>query len=824
MKDFFSQKFSQDAQQSLNMAQNFAAESRLMAIGTEHILVGVLSIRETLASELLQDSGVTLEKIHLILRFPNATEMTTSEGMTDNARRALQQAMLIAKEYNHPFVEPEHILLALIVDQSSAAYRLLRNLGINPERLRQQLERLFSQSVISTLTPEPAMTATRRRSSTPALNYFATDLVQLASEGKLDSVIGRDIEITRVIQVLNRRTKNNPVLLGEPGVGKTAIVEGLAQRIVKGDIPSNLSNKRILSLDLALMVAGTKYRGEFEERIKKVIEEVKRDKNIILFVDELHTIVGAGSAEGSMDAANILKPPLSRGELWMIGATTLDEYRKHIEKDAALERRLQPIEVPEPSVLETIEILKGIKNHYEKHHNVTISDDSIITAAQLAKKYIQDRFLPDKAIDLIDEAASASRIKANKVLKDTEYKKIEDKLRKVLDSKEKMVREQNFEEAVSLREEELRLRKSLSETNISKGSVINIMPEDIARVVAMWTGVPVTRLLKEESKRYINLDKIIKSRIIGQDEAVEAVAKSIKRSRTGISNPKRPLGSFIFMGPTGVGKTELAKVLASEVFEREDALIKIDMSEFMERHNVSRLIGAPPGYVGYEESGKLTEAIRRHPYSVVLLDEIEKAHSEVFNLLLQILEDGYLTDAKGKKIDFTHTIIIMTSNIGMEALSRQAEIGFRAKVGQDKKAAMEKYDQMKDKILGELKNKFRPEFLNRVDKVIVFKPLDKDDINQIVQLQINDLVERLKEQKIQLEVDEKAKLFIAKAGYDPENGARPIRRAIQTMIEDQLAEGILDGRFSSGSTIVVTQIGDSVLLQAKKKIRKLIRL
>jgi len=815
-------KFNNEAKKALVSAQKEARRMGSAYIGTEHLLLGILMQKESIAAEVLNNFGVRLEKLYLVLEIAmrNLKEIKTKAGLSEAAQKSIEMAVDLARRYNYSYIGTEHLLLALLSQKDSSASFLIRTLKIDPKIIKEQLENLLSQSGSGENLGEEPLSApgepifggsepvlgglkTRFGTKTPALNYFSTDLTKMAAEGKLDPVIGREKEIERLIQILNRRTKNNPVLIGDPGVGKTAIVEGLALRIVNSEVPDNLLNKRILALDLAGMIAGTKYRGEFEERIKKVIEEVKKDKNIILFIDELHTVVGAGAAEGAMDAANILKPALSRGEIRCIGATTADEYRKYIEKDSALERRFQPILVRENTVEETIEILKGLKKNYEDFHKVELTDEAIIAAAKLSKRYIPDRFLPDKAIDLIDEASS--RIKLKKSVSSPQIKSLQAKLKEIIKEKEKAVEAQMFEQAALLRDQELSLKEEIMK---SKGEGTEKRPKiyasDIAEVVSLQTGIPVTKLVEAESKVFLNLDKLLKTRIVGQDEAVEAVANSLKRSRVGISNPNRPIGSFIFLGPTGVGKTELAKVLAEKVFEAEENLIKIDMSEFMEKHNVSRLVGAPPGYVGYEESGKLTEAVRRKPYSVILLDEIEKAHPDVFNMLLQIMEDGYLTDAKGKKVDFRNTIIIMTSNIGVADLNRQARIGFQAETKNEKEKAEREYQEIKERISERLKDYFKPEFLNRVDKVVIFKPLDKKSIRAIVDLQINDLVERLKEKKITLKFQKSAKEALAELGFDPENGARPLRRVIQNMIEDPLAEGILEGRFKEGETIIIT--------------------
>ncbi|RLC35891.1 ATP-dependent Clp protease ATP-binding subunit ClpC [candidate division Kazan bacterium] len=653
------------------------------------------------------------------------------------------------------------------------------------------------------------------QSSTPILDQFSVDITKMAKEGQIDPVIGRDTEISRMIQILNRRTKNNPVLVGDPGIGKTAIVEGLALRIVNRNVPENLQDKRLMALSPSALVAGTKYRGEFEDRVNQIVEEVSKTKDVILFIDELHTLVGAGSAEGSLDAANILKPALARGNLQMIGATTLDEYRKHIEKDAALERRFQPISVDEPTPEDTIKIIKGVRQNYENHHQVIISDKSIEAAVNLSVRYINDRFLPDKAIDLIDEAASMVRIAAG--LAAPHVKQEKEELEKIVALKEEAIDRQDFEEAAKLRAQELRMRKKIEaihkkHSKKQKDGWPKLEAKDIAKVVSQWTNIPVGNLAAKEIEQLADLEKILQQRVVGQEEAIEAVASAIKRSRVDIGSPDRPMGSFLFLGPTGVGKTELAKVLAEEVFKDKDALIKIDMSEFMERHAVSRLVGAPPGYVGYEESGKLTESVRRKPYSVVLLDEVEKAHPEVMNVLLQILEDGFLTDAKGRRVSFKNTIVILTSNLGTEVLNKQAVMGFSKG-----STAMGDYDKIKDQVLAEVKKAFRPELLNRFDKIIVFKPLGPKEIRKIVDLQLQDLIKRVNKQKIKLDVTDDAKEFLAKRGFDPELGARPVRRLIQTSIENPLAEGILSKEFNKGNTIKIGQAGDKIDSMVSKK-------
>ena len=688
---------------------------------------------------------------------------------------------------------------------------ILSKLGVSPVQIQNQIDILLSSEPIGPSFQDTSFFGGNnhqlgkkpgRLSKHPYLDKFGHDLTKEAKKGKLDPVIGRSREIARVISILNRRIKNNPILIGEPGVGKTAIIEGLAQKIINEEVPEMLLGKKVITLDLPAMVAGTKYRGEFEDRLKKVVEEVKKAGNIILFIDEFHTIVGAGAAEGAIDAANILKPSLAKGDLHVIGATTLGEYQKYVEKDPALERRFQPVIVKELTVEETIEVLRGIRKLYEVHHKITITDEAIEAAAKLSARYLTDRFLPDKAIDLIDEASSNLRVLNGDMPKNIKDKQRE--LKKILEEKEDAVFNQEYEKAAKLKIKEMRLKEEVDDYEKSHTEKLEkelkVTPHEIAQVISSMTGIPATKMVKKETESLIDLEKRLSEKIIGQSEAVSEVAKYVKRSRTGISDQKRPNGSFIFMGPTGVGKTELAKVLSEEVFDNEHALIKVDMSEFMEKHNVSRLVGAPAGYVGYEEGGKLTEAVRHNPYSLILLDEIEKAHPDVFNMLLQILEDGYLTDAKGRKVDFRNTIIIMTSNVGMDKLNKQAEVGFSATSSEQEKIN-EKYENMKKEVTRDLKDKFRPEFLNRVDKIIVFKPLNQKDIKKIVALNLGQLAKRLLDQKITLKFSKKVEDFIALEGYDPENGARPIRRAIQNLIEDPLAEGMLLDNYVEGDTL-----------------------
>ncbi|MCL6627430.1 MAG: ATP-dependent Clp protease ATP-binding subunit, partial [Alicyclobacillus shizuokensis] len=688
------------------------------------------------------------------------------------------------------YVGTEHILLGLIREGEGVAARVLANLGVSLNKARQQVLQLLGGDVVDGGPDKDA-------AGTPTLDSLARDLTQMARDGKLDPVIGRNQEIERVIQVLSRRTKNNPVLIGEPGVGKTAIAEGLAERIVAGEIPETLRNKRVMVLDMGTVVAGTKYRGEFEDRLKKIMEEIRQAGNVILFIDELHTLIGAGGAEGAIDASNILKPALARGELQCIGATTLDEYRKHIEKDAALERRFQPIMVDQPTPEEAVQILHGLRDRYEAHHRVKITDEALEAAVKLSDRYITDRFLPDKAIDLIDEAASRVRLRTRTA--PPNLKELEQKLERVRNEKDAAVQSQEFEKAAALRDQEQKLKQELEERKeewkrAQSDHDVRVTAEDIAYIVSSWTGIPVKQLAQEESERLMNLEQILHDRVVGQEEAVTAVARAIRRARAGLKDPKRPIGSFVFLGPTGVGKTELARALDEAMFGDEDAMIRIDMSEFMERHSTARLVGAPPGYVGYEEGGQLTEKVRRKPYSVVLLDEVEKAHPEVFNILLQVLDDGRLTDGKGRTVDFRNTVIIMTSNVGAEMIRKGGTLGFKPDTAHE-------YQDMKDKVMDELKRTFRPEFLNRIDEIIVFHPLDEAQIARIVELMVRDLQKRLQEQDIEFTLTDAAKQFLAKEGFDPQYGARPLKRAIQRHIEDRLSEALLSGEVKRGDRV-----------------------
>ena len=757
----------------------------------------------------MSNLGVELQKVRSAVEFiiGRGDRMVIGDiSLTPRAKKVIERAVEEARRLNHNYIGTEHLLLGLVREGEGIAAGVLESLGVNLEKVRTQVIQVVSQST----TTAPA--EGKQQSKTPTIDQMGQDLTALARAGKIDPIIGRDKEIERVIQILSRRNKNNPALIGEPGVGKTAIAEGLARRIVAGDVPDTLMNKRLVTLDIGSLVAGTKYRGEFEERLKKVVEEIKQSGDCMLFIDELHTLVGAGAAEGAVDAANILKPSLSRGELQVIGATTLDEYRKYIERDKALERRFQPVQVRETTVEETIEILKGIRANYEQHHRVTITDDALKCASEMAGRYISDRFLPDKAIDLIDEASS--RVRIQRATAPNSLKEAMRELDAVLKEKEASIEAQKYEEAAALRDREAEVREKVQrlETGFHKQEDIArpiVGEDDIAQVVSMWTGIPVMRIAQEESERLLQMEDNLHKHIVSQYEAVEAVAKAVRRARAGLKDPKRPIGSFIFLGPTGVGKTLLARKLAEFMFGSEDAMIRLDMSEYMERHSVARLTGAPPGYVGYEEGGQLTEAVRRRSYAVILLDEIEKAHPEVFNILLQIMEDGRLTDAKGRTVDFRNTIIIMSGNVGAQMIKREAQIGFRT-LGNDERSEQQAYERMREKVLGEVKNVFRPEFLNRVDMVVVFRALALKDVLQIVELELNRVRKQLKEQSLTLEVSPEAMELLGTKGYDPDFGARPLRRVIQNTIEDELADRLLRGELKGGGAVAVTSEGGEI--------------
>ena len=797
-------KFTDRARKVLTLAQDEAQRFNHNYIGTEHLLLGLVREGEGVAARVLENMNVELAKVRTAVEFiigRGDRPVVGEVGLTPRAKRVIELAIDEARRLGHNYIGTEHLLLGLVREGEGIAAGVLESLGVNLDKVRHEVIRVLSQS--SSAGPAPEV---KRASKTPTVDQLGINLTDAARAGKLDPVIGREKEIERVIQILSRRTKNNPALIGEPGVGKTAIAEGLAHRIVAGDVPETLLNKRVLTLDIGSLVAGTKYRGEFEERLKKIIEELRNTNDAILFIDELHTLVGAGAAEGAIDAANILKPPLARGELQCIGATTLDEYRKYIERDAALERRFQPVMVEEPTLEQSVEILMGIRERYEQHHKVTITDEAVKAAVDLSVRYITSRHLPDKAIDLIDEAAS--RVRLRHATAPPALREAQKDLARVSKEKDAAINNQEYEEAAALREAEATARETVETLRAEWQSEVSgdrpkVDEEEIAQIVAMWTGIPVTRIAQEESQRLLNMEEALHGRVIGQEEAIGIVSKAVRRARAGLKDPKRPIGSFIFLGPTGVGKTELAKALAEFMFGSEDALIKIDMSEFMERHNVSRLVGAPPGYVGFDEGGQLTEAVRRKNYCVILLDEVEKAHPEVFNILLQILEDGQLSDAKGRRVDFRNAIIIMTSNLGAKQLQTNSSLGFRSMGETDLARAEISHELMKEKVAAELKQNFRPEFLNRIDATVVFRSLTVQEITQIVDLMLTRVSDQLRAQQMQLEVTQAAKEHIIKLGYDVAYGARPLRRVIQNMIEDVLAEHLLLGKYEPGSTIVV---------------------
>ena len=797
-------KFTDRARKVLTLAQDEAQRFNHNYIGTEHLLLGLVREGEGVAARVLENMNVELAKVRTAVEFiigRGDRPVVGEVGLTPRAKRVIELAIDEARRLGHNYIGTEHLLLGLVREGEGIAAGVLESLGVNLDKVRHEVIRVLSQSSSAGPAQE-----TKRASKTPTVDALGINLTEAARLDKLDPVIGREKEIERVIQILGRKTKNNPALIGEPGVGKTAIAEGLAHRIVAGDVPDILLNKRVLTLDIGSLVAGTKYRGEFEERLKKIIEELRNTNDAILFIDELHTLVGAGAAEGAIDAANILKPPLSRGELQCIGATTLDEYRKYIEKDAALERRFQPVMVEEPTLEQTIEILLGIRERYEQHHKVKITDEAVKAAADLSIRYITDRHLPDKAIDLIDEASSRVRLRHSSA--PPELRSAQKALDKITKEKDAAINAQEYEQAATLREAEAASRETVDRLRAEwqasvSGDAPKVDEEEIAQVVAMWTGIPVARIAQEESERLLKMEEVLHHRLIGQEEAIETVSRAVRRARAGLKDPKRPIGSFIFLGPTGVGKTELAKALAEFMFGSEDTLIKIDMSEFMERHNVSRLVGAPPGYVGFDEGGQLTEAVRRKSYAVILLDEIEKAHAEVFNILLQILEDGHLTDAKGRRVDFRNTIIIMTSNLGAAKIQTNSSLGFRQQGDTVETRAAASYDLMKEKVQAELKTAFRPEFLNRIDATVVFRSLTVEEITKIVDLMLKRVWDQLKAQGLDLEITRAAKEHIIRLGYDQAYGARPLRRTIQNLIEDPLAEHLLLGRYHPGDLILV---------------------
>jgi ATP-dependent Clp protease ATP-binding subunit ClpC len=811
-------KFTERARKVLQLAQEEAQRFNHNYIGTEHLLLGLVREGEGVAAKVLGNLGVELNKVRSAVEFiigRGDRTVAGDIGLTPRAKKVIELSVDEARRLNHHYIGTEHLLLGLVREGEGIAAGVLESLGVSLDKVRSQVIYVLNQSAAYSQEGQGAPHG--KSSKTPVIDQLGMDLTAAARAGKLDPVIGRFKEIERVVQILSRRTKNNPALIGEPGVGKTAIVEGLAQRIASGDVPETLMGKRLLTLDIGSLVAGTKYRGEFEERLKKIIEEVKNSGNCVLFIDELHTLVGAGAAEGAVDAANILKPSLARGELQTIGATTLDEFRKYIERDAALERRFQPVLVEEPSIEDTIEILKGIKERYEQHHRLEISDEAIKAAAELGSRYVPDRFMPDKAIDLVDEAAS--RVRMQRASAPPSLKEVMRSLESVQNEKESAIAAQQYELAAEYRDREAQLRSKLEhleqgwQAEQGKDKPV-VTAEDIAQVVAMWTGIPVMQIAEEESTRLLKMEDALRERVKGQDEAILTVAKAVRRARAGLGDPRRPNGAFIFLGPTGVGKTELVRALAEFMFGTEETMVKIDMSEFMERHSVARLVGAPPGYIGYEEGGQLTEAVRRKPYSVVLLDEIEKAHPEVFNILLQIMDDGRLTDAKGRKVDFRNTIIIMTSNAGAELIRRETGLGFHKSESQQ--SSQEQYDKMKDKVLTEMRKLFRPEFLNRIDATVVFRALGRDQIRAIVDLMLSRTQKQLTEQRLVMEATDAAKDLLMEKGFDAVFGARPMRRAIQNLIEDPLAEGLLHGRFQPGDIVLVDRGGDDLTLETKQ--------
>ena len=800
------QRFTDDAQRVLSFAQEAALELGHDYVGTEHVLIGLTKVKNGVAAKALEELGIVTEDIFEAVedQVGRGNKKATSIYMTPRVKHVLELAAQVANRMNHNYVGTEHILLGLLSDGGGVAVGILRAMNIRTDDIVEAIRHILGSS---TNGNHSGQEGANNNGDLGELTDFATDLNESAKQGKIDPVIGRDTEIQRVIQILSRRTKNNPVLIGEPGVGKTAIAEGLAQRIVNGNVPEILRNKRIISLSISSMLAGAKYRGEFEERLKKAIDEVQQHKDMIIFIDEIHTLVGAGATEGAMDAANILKPALARGEFQVIGATTLDEYKKHIEKDAALERRFQPVQVGEPNEEDALEILSGLRDRYEAFHKAKITDEALKAAVTLSSRYITDRFLPDKAIDVVDEAASKVRMKVFSAAPDV--KALEDRLNTVKKEKEAAVTSQDFEKAAKLRDEEQALVKEIDDKKTvakeESDQKLIVTEEDIASVVAQWTGIPVTKIAEEESETLLHLEDELHKRVIGQDDAVTAVAKAVRRARAGLKDPKRPIGSFLFLGPTGVGKTELARALASSLFGDESAMIRLDMSEYMEKHTVSRLVGAPPGYVGYEEGGQLTDAVRRKPYSVILLDEVEKAHADFFNILLQVLDDGRLTDSQGRTVDFRNTVIIMTSNLGAKALHKNStELGFLApKKAESHSNDSKKIDfkEAKKSVLDAVKRHFRPEFLNRIDEMIVFHPLTEEDLTKIVTILMSDVIKRLGERDLHLEITPEAMKLLVKEGSDFTMGARPLKRAIQRLIEDPVSDLILKGEAIGGKTI-----------------------
>lgn len=817
------ERFTEKAIKVIMLAQEEARRLGHNFVGTEQVLLGLIGEGTGVAAKTLKSMGVNLKEARAEVEkiIGRGSGFVAVEiPFTPRAKRVLELSWDEARQLGHNYIGTEHLLLGLIREGEGVAARVLENLGVDLNKIRSNVVKMLGESKPQTVSSGSSSSSSSSSSSgktkTPSLDEFGRDLTLAAQELRLDPVVGREKEIERVIQILARRTKNNPVLLGEPGVGKTAIAEGLAIRIVNAEVPDILDGKKVVQLDMGLLVAGTKYRGEFEERLKKIMDEIRQAGNVILVIDEMHTLIGAGAAEGAIDAANILKPALSRGEIQVIGATTSDEYRKYVEKDSALERRFQSVIIEEPSIDESIEIIKGLKSKYEEHHKLIISDDAIVAAVNLSSKYITDRYLPDKAIDVIDEASSKVRLKVSNL--SPEGKELEKELREIIKEKEDAIRNQEFEKASQLRDDEADMKDRIREMaqqyrEEHEANKPTVTAENVAEVIATMTGVPVTKLTEGESERLLKLEDTLHARVIGQHEAVVAISKAIRRARVGLKSPNRPIGSFIFCGPTGVGKTELAKALAEAVFGSEDNMIRVDMSEFMEKHSTAKLIGSPPGYVGYDDGGHLTELIRKKPYSVVLFDEIEKAHPDVFNIMLQILDDGRLTDAKGRHINFKNTIIIMTSNVGASMITNTSKLGFTTASDESK----DKYEKLKDTVSEEMKKAFRPEFLNRIDETIVFAHLTQEEIRQIVDLMLKDLFKRLSERELSIEVTDEAKDYLAKNGYSEAYGARPLRRLIQRKVEDELAEEILSGKYSKGDTIVMKLVDDKITFEKKAK-------
>ena len=807
-------KFTNRAQKAVEIANDIAIELGHSYIGTEHLLYGLVKEGDGIAAKVLANQEVTEDKIIEKIEELIGTEEQKGEtlGFTPRTKRVIENAFLEARKLGYNYIGTEHLLIGIMREGDSIAVRILLDLNVSIPKLYNEIIKVINGDESVTQNGNTKKTKGRGSfNSTPTLNQFGEDLTKKAEEGKLDPIIGREKEIQRVVQILSRRTKNNPCLIGEPGVGKTAIVEGLAQKVVSGDVPEILKDKRVVTLDISGMVAGAKYRGDFEERIKKALNEVKKAGDVILFIDEIHTIVGAGSAEGAIDAANILKPLLARGEIQLVGATTLEEYRKYIEKDAALERRFSPVNVEEPTEKDTIKILQGIRDKYEAHHNVKITDDAIEAAVKMSERYINDRFLPDKAIDLIDEASSRLRLKT--YTEPESLKELEEKIEKLGKDKEEAVQSQKFEKAAKLRDEERIAKEELTKQkeewkNKNTKAVTTVTEENIAEVIASWTGIPAKRITEDENEKLKNLEKTLHERVVGQNEAVDAVAKAIRRGRVGLKDPKRPIGSFLFLGPTGVGKTELSKALAEALFGDENSMIRIDMSEYMEPHSVAKLIGSPPGYVGFDEGGQLTEKIRRKPYAVILFDEIEKAHPDVMNMLLQILEDGRLTDSQGRTVNFKNTVIIMTSNIGARKITDKKSLGFTSSQAQED--SQKEYEEAKKEVMEEVKRELRPEFINRIDEIIVFHKLNDEEISKIIDIMLKEVTKRLNEQKIKIEIDKSVKDLIASKGIDKAYGARPLRRTIQNLLEDSLAEEILDGHLQKGKPAKIVADGDKI--------------